>query len=259
MTGDHRLLAYNVRYALHSPGNRAWERRRDAVADTVSHHDPDIVAFQEVWKGQFADLRERLPQFDWVAPTAGEQHTVIAYDPDRYTLLEADSLWLSEPDTEPGVPGWDSTYQKRFTYARLRAGETTCWLFDVHLPYTGETAPRESLKMVRHTVTDVSGTDPVVLAGDLNAEPGSDVYELGSQSRDSLQELTYASDCTETVAGPDATFTGYPDNDDQPCNIDHCLVTPDVTIDRVETVVPETETDEFRPSDHRPILVDLRF
>lgn len=251
----HRLLSYNVRYELNSPGDHAWDRRQDAVTEAVDRLAPDAVAFQEVWKAQFGDLQALLPTYEWVAPSDGEEHTVIAYDPDRYTLLEAGSQWLSEPGTEPGVPGWDSTFQKRFTYARLR-DEQPFWLFDIHLPHTGEVAPRESMAMVRETLTAVSGEDPAVVAGDLNTAPGDPVYELGRASREEFRELSYASEHAET-RGPADTFTGYPEGDEEPCNIDHFLVTPGAPVEHVETVVPATETEQFRPSDHRPVLVDV--
>lgn len=53
---------------------------------------------------------------------------------------------------------------------------------------------------------------------------------------------------------PNDSFTGFHGEDEADQDIDHVLVTPDVGVERVETIQPRTETDYFRPSDHRPVL-----
>ena len=257
--GWTRVLAYNVRYELGDVEPRSWERRRDAVAETILQQDPDLVALQEVWRGQLGDLQERLPGYEWVVPKDGEEHAAIAYRSGRYSLVESGSRWLSEPETAPGVPGWDSDYQKRFVYSTLHDEhtDTAVVLFSVHLPFTGERAPREAMLLVREAVTDV-GTDlPVVVAGDFNTSPGEVVYELANQHREPFRDLQYASDLADSVEGPELTFTGFPGDGEDACNIDHVLVTPDVSVVRTATVVPESETAEFKPSDHRPIVADV--
>ena len=254
-----RVLSYNVLYHLNRPDQYAWEERRDGVAETIATQHPDIVCLQEVWRDQLGDLRERLPDYEWVTPPDGTEHTVIAYDPDRYTVLTDGSQWLSEPEADPGTPGWDGPYQKRFTYATFddTLTDTEFTVFSVHLHSEGEIAQPEGMKLIRQTLTEVSGDEPAILPGDYNVEPGSETYELGRKSSEEFRDLVYASDVADTVTGPEATFTSI-DNDNEE-TIDHVLVTPDVTVERVETVVPESESESFRPSDHRPVLVDVVF
>ena len=119
-----RVLSYNVLYHLNRPDQYAWEERRDAIADTIADQNPDVVCLQEVWRNQLKDLQERLPDYEWVAPPDDNEHTVIAYLPDRYTVLEEGSRWLSEPGADPGTPGWDGPYQKRFTHTTFRDEHT---------------------------------------------------------------------------------------------------------------------------------------
>lgn len=263
MTGDghsHRILAYNVRYDLNEPGKRAWKDRRDAVAETVHTQSPDIVAFQEVWKTQLADLRERLPEFEWVVPTDGDEHAAIAYRSDRYDVVDSGSRWLSEPETPPGVAGWDSTFPKRFTYAILEErgrDSTRLAVFSIHLPHTGQRAPRAALDLVLETVGNVTDELPTVITGDFNVEPGEDVYERATSEQSGRRELAYATTRASVREGPDVTFTGFPDEDEEELNIDHTLVTPDLSVERVVTVVPDRESTTFVPADHRPIYVDV--
>jgi endonuclease/exonuclease/phosphatase family metal-dependent hydrolase len=254
----HSILSYNIRYDLNESGPRNWANRQEAVVAEVQRYNPDLVAFQEVWRGQLLDLKESLPEYEWVVPVEGEEHTAIAYNPDEYTPLVENAEWLSESNTDSGVPGWDGSFQKRFTYAQFAtADDNAFWLFNIHIYHTGEDAPTEGMELVRQRLTDVSSDGPAVVVGDLNAEPGEAVYETGRQSREPFRDLVSASERAETVAGPETTYIGFPDDDEKPCNIDHALVTPDVTVERVETIVPERETEEFCPSDHRPLLVGV--
>jgi endonuclease/exonuclease/phosphatase family metal-dependent hydrolase len=255
-----RVLSYNVRYDLNAPGRDSWANRKDAVAETIAECAPDIVLLQEVWKGQFADLRERLDGFAWVGPAEGEEHTAVGYRPDRFDLLDSAWTWLAEPETEPGVPGWDSRYPKRFAHARFRDADGTEFdVVDVHVPHTGERAPRAATDLVRRRLTETTGENPVAVAGDINATPDEAVYERWTDSLPACRDLVAASDRADTVAGPDETFTGFPDDGSESKNIDHAFVSPSVAVERVETVVPSQERDDFRPSDHRPVVADLRF
>ena len=260
-----RVLSYNVLYHLNRPDEYSWENRRDAVAETIASQHPDIVCLQEVWRDQLTDLQERLPDYEWIGPPDGNEHTVIAYRPDRYTVVTEEFRWLSEPDADPGTPGWDGPYQKRFTFVTFRDTwtDTEFVVFSVHLHSEGAVAQPEGMKLLRQTLTEVSSDEPAILVGDYNVEPGSEVYELGRKSRDEFRDLVYASDIAETVDGPEATFTSIDEDDasedEDESNIDHALVTPDLTVERFETVVPESESEEFRPSDHRPIVVDVSF
>ena len=256
-----RILAYNVRYDFGDVEPRSWNHRRDVVAETVADYEPDVVAFQEVWMEQLEELQARLPTFEWVTPDEGNEHAVLAYRADRYDCLTAGSKWLSGPETAPGVPGWDSDYQKRFVYARLADSvtDTAFVVFSVHLPVSGERAPRKAMEFIRETLTDVSRDEPAIVAGDFNTQPGESVYELGRQTREEYRDLAYASEKTITTYGPEITFTGFPNVDEEPMNIDHVLVSPAVAVERTATVIPDAETDSFKPSDHRPILADVRF
>lgn len=254
-----RVLTYNVRYELNDVGSTAWDRRREAVLDTIATAAPDIVCLQEVWKDQLADIESGLPDYEWVGARDGREHTVIGYRPAEFRVLDRGWEWLAEDGAEPGTPGWDARYQKRFTYATLErsgSGAPLC-VFSVHLHFTGDTAPSNGMELVRERMTAVADGAPAMLAGDLNTQPGDPTYELGAAPRQDLRDLVYASQRAGAVTGPEHTFTGFPGEDEVDQDIDHVLVTPDVGVERVETVRPPAETDSFRPSDHRPVLATV--
>lgn len=267
---DLRLVTYNVLYTGVTEGlypeidtePYSWERRRDSVAETLKAKGPDVVAFQEVWMGQFDDLDERLPGYAWVAHDDGVRHTPIAYRSDRFDVVDDGTFWLSEEDADPGEAGWDAANQRLVTHATLRDedGDEVA-VFSVHLDHVGERARKEGARMVREKVTKLTDdTTPVAVAGDFNCQPGSDAYEVMVEEKGSLRGLGDAYETATDTLGPKLTFTGlHGDDSEEELNLDHVFVTDGLEVEGYETNVPEDESEEFRPSDHRPVVVDLRY
>lgn len=263
-----RLASYNVRYHGVDTGERAWTSRRDDVVSSVRALAADIVAFQEVWLEQFSFLQDRLPEFAWVARDGDQQHTPIAYREDRYSLLDWGTVWLSEPDAEPGTPGWDGTYQRLVTHATLRNEcGTSVGVYSIHLDHEGRKARKQGIELIRDRLTESHPKCPVIVAGDFNCEPGSPAHERATDSTDRYRQLADTRRVAETVAGPAESYTGFSsdsgggfetDEGDERVTIDHVLVTDGVGVERFETYVPEAHSPSHRPSDHRPVVADLQ-
>jgi endonuclease/exonuclease/phosphatase family metal-dependent hydrolase len=262
-----RIVSYNVRYQGIDTDDRAWTNRCDGVVSTVRTLAPDVVAFQEVWLDQLPDLQSGLSEFAWVARDTDEQHTPIAYREERFTLLDWDTFWLSEPEAEPGVPGWDGTYQRLVTHATLREEETgrSIAVYSVHLDHEGRQARVRGVDLIRDHLSAAHPEGAVVVAGDFNCEPGSSAHDRAVDSTERYRHLVDTRRVAETVAGPEESYTGFEagegfetDEDDR-VTIDHVLVTDGVSVERFETHVPETDDQPNPPSDHRPVVADLVF
>ena len=265
-----RLLSYNVLYTGVVDGlypeidttPYTWEKRRDSVAETVKAQGPDIVAFQEVWMEQFDDLRERLPGFGWTARDDGMRHTPIAYRSDRFEVVETGTFWLSEDDAEAGGAGWDGAHQRLVTYATLRegGGGDEIAVFSVHLDHVGERARNEGARLVREKVTElVDEKTPVAVAGDFNCGPASDAYRRMVEDDETRRGLEDTRQTASVVEGPETTFTGlHEDDDEEDQNLDHIFVAG-FDVGRQATLVPEDDSADFRPSDHRPVVADLGY
>jgi endonuclease/exonuclease/phosphatase family metal-dependent hydrolase len=254
-----RLVSYNVLYQSVSPEGHSWADRRESVLAELDRLGPDVIAFQEVWTGQFDDLRDGLDEFSWVAATDAPVHTPIAYRADRFEAVESGTFWLSPPDAEPGAPAWDAAYERLATYTVLFEAETDASLTvtNVHLDHEGEKARQEGIALARQRLTDAA-KGPAVLAGDFNCRPGDPAHRQATVDRDAQRSLTDATALAGEVEGPAETYTGFPEEDYQPQDIDHVLVSPELDVERVVTCVPPGETDR-RPSDHRPVLADFAY
>jgi endonuclease/exonuclease/phosphatase family metal-dependent hydrolase len=258
-----RVLSYNLRYAGIDEGPIAWERRRERVASVIDDADPDLLALQECWLDQLDDLRERLPAYDWIgfADQTGE-HTPIGYRRERLAVVEADAFGLA-PDGERGVPGWDGEYPRTVTRARFRrkrsaptdddhsAATAEFTLFSIHLDNRGERARREGARTIR----DRLPSGPVVVAGDCNCLPDSEPYETFTR------ELTDTARAARRRSGPAETYVGFggaavdEEDDPTPRRLDYVFCRG-VAVD-AHCVLSHDGDPTDRPSDHRPVVVDV--
>lgn len=247
-----RLLSYNVRYAELDVDEHAWSRRRDGVASLVRFHDPDVVCLQEVWREQLADLRERLPGYEWACERVLDgEHTPVGYRPERFSPAETGVFSLSETPEDPTAFGWDSTIPRVTTAVTLRDGaaDESLGVVNTHFEHAGERARRESAALLAERVGD--RPEPTVLAGDLNCRPGEAPYRTLVESG-----LRDARDAAATTHGPETTFNDFeaPQPGDR---IDHVFLAGDVDVERFGVLADIDARGQY-PSDHFALLVDLQ-
>jgi len=265
-----RVLTYNVRRDVADDGEFDWAGRRDAVAGTVRFHRPAVVGLQEPLAHQYADLRDALPGFEWVGQSreAGEgegEFCPVGYRRDRFERLDAGTFWLSPTPDDPGSVGWDATYPRVATWARLRDrdGGGTVLYCNTHFDHEGARARVEGARVLRERVRALrEGDEPVVVGGDFNCVAGDDPYRVLAGASDDDREgepseraLVDAREASPYPAhGPDTTRTDFeslrPDR-----QIDHVFVAGAAV--EGYGVAADVVGDGWFPSDHLPVVVDL--
>ena len=249
-----RLLTYNVRYATLDTGKNAWERRRDGVASLVRFHDPDVVCLQEVWQDQLADLRERLPDYEWAFErTSSGEHTPVGYRDERFTALETEILSLSETPADLHAMDWGTTVPRVTTAVRLSESDAdeTFTVANVHLDHDSPTARERGASLLADRFGD--RTDPTVVAGDFNCTPGESPYrELTATAgfRD-------ARDVAAAPHGPEATYNDF-EAPQQDRRLDHVFLDEGLDVERFG-VLTDRDDRGLYPSDHFAVLAEFEF
>ncbi|MFB6129884.1 MAG: endonuclease/exonuclease/phosphatase family protein [Salinigranum sp.] len=261
------VMTYNVRYDNPNDGEYVWHRRRDEVASVVRFHHPDLVGLQEASPDQLEDMRDRLPEFEWLVAgrpsveNAGE-YPAIGYDRARFNLESDDTFWLSETPDVPGSLGWDAMLPRLVKYVRLRERDTGVQLyhFNTHFDHAGETARLESAHLLRDRIDDVAVDLPLVLTGDFNSRQGSPPYRYLTERDKSSPGRTLVDTHRVTQQrhhGPGTTMTDFrnliPDK-----KIDYVFVTDDVEVVGHGVCADSFDNGIF-PSDHLPVRVELLF
>lgn len=249
-----KVMSFNVRVATaeDDPADE-WPEREATVASVVRLHGPAVVGLQEPLAGQFAALRERLPEYEWVGAgrrdgdDAGE-HVPIGYT-SRFERLDSGTFWLSEDPETPGSVGWDASLPRIATWLRLRDRRTDAVFVhcNTHFDHRGTTAREESARLLAERLPSIAGDAPTVLTGDCNCAPGSTPYGILADAFDDAAAIA-----DHPHHGPTGTYHGF---DGEPGErIDYVFV--DGFGVRQHATLPD-HWDGRYPSDHFPILAEL--
>ena len=259
-----RVMTFNLRYDTPSDEGNAWPHRRDWVAALIRFHAPDALGVQEALAHMLTDLDARLPGFARVGVgradgRAGGEFSAILYRTDRLELLDSGTFWLSPTPEVAGSKGWDAAIERIATWARFRDRRTGCRHvhLNTHFDHVGEQARQESARLIRRRIAALASGMPVVVTGDLNADPASAPYRI--LTRDTVGDATpplrdALAASRDAHYGPTSTWTAF--RAIEPGRrIDYVLVSPQVRVLK-HAILPDSWDDRF-PSDHLPVLAAI--
>lgn len=260
------VMTFNIRYNNPDDGENAWPQRRDLVAKTIRFYQVDLLGVQEALHEQMQDLSESLPEFKWIGAGRDDgkekgEYSAIFYRPDRFKLLQQQTFWLSATPERAGSVGWDAAITRVCTWGQFRDQPTgkAFFIFNTHFDHIGETARRESAKLVLENIRRQAAAAPAILTGDFNATDTSAVYQIlseGALAPAAPSHLLYDTRHISLLPhyGPLWTFHGFGKVAARP-GIDYVFVTSGVKVLRHGTIAEG----ERYASDHLPVLAELRF
>jgi len=251
-----RVMTFNVRLPVADDGSDRWELRRDLMVRTIRQQHPDVMGTQELYKLQGDYIVGKLPEYTWFGigrhGDDGDEHMGVFYRSDRLRVVESGNFWLSDTPDVPGSITWGHPYPRMVTWAlfELKASGRRFYYYNTHLPYReqDEEARSKGAAEILARLRALPASVPVILTGDFNTSPDSPAHALLTQ------ELRDARLTASSHSGPEATFhnfTGIPDR-----RIDWIFY-------RGFRAVAEhtitTQQDGRYPSDHFPVLAELRW
>lgn len=256
------VMSFNIRYDNPEDSMNNWKFRKERVANAVRFYDVDIVGMQEVLCNQLEDLRQRLPEYGVVGVGREDgkekgEYSALWYRKSRFTLLDSGNFWLSETPEVAGSKGWDGACERIASWAKLKdavSGKEYLAL-NTHLDHVGVVARREGVNLILEKVNELGGELPVIVTGDFNSEPESDVIK-NITDPNNPKHLTDARLESPVVYGPSWTFHDFDKlpYDKRPL-IDYVFVRNGLSVLRYG-VLAETENESLL-SDHAPVLVTV--
>lgn len=252
------LMSYNLRYATERDGENQWENRKGKVVDLLAFYEPALFGIQEGLIHQLQYIDQKLSDYTYVGvgrddgKEAGE-FSAIFYDSTLLSLIESGTFWLSETPKKVSV-GWDASMERICTYGlfEIQANGKQIWVFNAHFDHRGPTARLESAKLILEKITQYNTNQfPVVLMGDLNAEPDSKTIKaIADKMEDGLHIAK------KPFYGPVGTFNGFEKLPVLDRRIDY-IFTLNLEVLSYAHIDDRYENNRF-VSDHLPVWVKVK-
>lgn len=242
-----RVMTYNIYGArATSPANAA---DLDAIAEVIRRQDPDFVTLNEVdvftersgkSVHQARDLAEKLGMewhFSKAIDISGGQYGDAVLS--KYPILETFSYTLPCAAEQPGE-------DRSLCVIRVEIDGKSLYVASTHLDHLSGDASRMVQAAEIRTICSTELTGDMILCGDLNAVPSSNVIATMTSFL--------------TAAGTIDQYT-YP-SDDPTRKIDYIMFTPinHFGVQNCQVVSRnDQQVDGADASDHRPVVADIRF
>ena len=152
--------------------------------------------------------------------------------------------------------GWDSAYPRICTFGLFTVLENNqkIWVFNTHLDHIGPEAQKEGTKLILDKISLVNKENlPVVVMGDFNVEPNSEVISSTKTTMDDSKDIA------KVKFGSDGTFNGFKYNELATRRIDYILISKLSNLKVNKYAVFSSAIDFKFPSDHFPVFVELEF
>lgn len=256
------VMSFNIRYDNPEDSLDNWQYRKDRAANAIRFYDVDILGTQEVLHNQLEDLKQRLPGYAVIGVGREDgkekgEYSALWYKTDRFDLLDSGYFWLSETPEVAGSKGWDGACERIASWAKLQDKKSGKKYFalNTHLDHVGVVARREGISLILDRVNELSDGLPVIVTGDFNSDPQSDVIKHITDAANP-EHLTDSRDVAAIVYGPSWSFHDFGNipYDRRPL-IDYVFVNHGLKVLRYG-VLAEMENNDFL-SDHAPVLVTV--
>ncbi|MBM3846709.1 MAG: endonuclease/exonuclease/phosphatase family protein [Verrucomicrobia bacterium] len=255
-----RAVTFNLRFASDKSPN-SWAARRPVIKSCWNWMDADIVGTQEGLFRQIKDMEADLPGYNWIGlgrdgGSRGE-FMAIFFKKRRFEVMEFDHFWLSDTPSLIASTNWGNTNRRMATWARFKdrrdGREFIC--LNTHLDHAIQGAREKGARLIRDRVLAMKPELPVLVLGDFNAEPDREsTYHILTHDGLFRDAWTHARTRRNEALSTFHDFRGAVPGS---FRIDWILTRGAWSWDHAETVVFQ-KGGQF-PSDHHPVLADLRW
>ena len=249
-----KILTYNLRCNSASDGVNMFDIRKGLILDKLTREAPDIIGFQEMLPAMRAFLKRHLTGYTIVGRSRsadyGGEHVDIAFNTETTDVFALEYFWLSPSPYAAGSRYENQSSCPRITTAGVfkhRGFAEPFRVYNTHLDHVGEEARVKGMKLILDKIAEDGGRFklPVLLMGDMNAEPGSEAVKLALQAP-----------LTDLTAGVKSSFHGWGSLEN--VKIDYIFADAAVT-DKfsAEVSVWDDCVSGVYLSDHYPVMVTL--
>jgi endonuclease/exonuclease/phosphatase family metal-dependent hydrolase len=253
-----KLMTFNIRYGSADDGPCHWDNRKSLIIDRINAFGPDLLGLQECQDDfQAKFIKDHLQEYEFFGVRrAGGSVTALEMAPilfrkSVFRLVQKGCFWLSKTPQAPGSQSWGSIFPRTATWVELvHQGSNRVLIFlNTHFDYE-PSAIEESAKLLGKWIRTTTGTRPIIVTGDFNAEKNSTAY-LQLTEKSALRDVYRQ---VQTGDGNEGTFHGF-GREAVSKPIDWMLVSAHFEV--LDAEIDRYHKDDLYPSDHYPVTAIL--
>lgn len=248
-----KVLSFNV--LCYGNGIHHYKDRAPRVLGQIADEAPALFGVQEATPEWMEILKERFcPEYGQAGigrDGGGKgEASAIFYKADEFDFESCGDFWLSETPDKPSK-GWDAACIRICSYAVLRDKATgrRFAMINTHLDHRGPVAMVKGCEMVVKKALELDM--PVVMTGDFNNTPDSEVYRLIREA--GIDDTRVIAKHSDTLG----TFTDFGKDPDKYDTIDY-IFTRGFRAETFKVKNEVCEDGEFA-SDHLAITAEIEF
>ncbi len=253
------IMSYNLRFDNPRDSANNWQFRKEALAQLVQKHQPDLLGTQEGLYQQIVDLADLLPDYQWIGvgrddgKQAGEMMAIF-YRPARVELLAAGHFWLSELPLEAGSRSWESACARMLTWGKFRDRHTgkLFWHFNTHFDHYSAQARAMGARLINRKLPEIAAEGLSFLTADMNFTPQDATYQIVAEKWADCQKLA------SKIRHQNSSFNGFAARKPNML-IDYVWVNAPQAVKVKSYEIDESKKSDGRfPSDHFPLIIRLK-
>jgi endonuclease/exonuclease/phosphatase family metal-dependent hydrolase len=191
-----RAVSFNIRYGTANDGEHRWERRREAVFQTIRSHAAHVLGIQEALRFQLDEIDAAVPGYRVIGVgrddgrEAGE-FAAILVDTARFEVPEEGTFWLSDTPEVPGSMHWGNRITRIMSWARLvdRSSGDTLHVLNAHWDHESQASREKSAEALLAALGPPARAGAAIVLGDFNADERNPAFRrlLGGGLRDTFR------------------------------------------------------------------------
>ncbi len=254
------ITTYNIRHASLSDkkSGNDWNIRKKPLANLIKSHNPDIIGTQEGNNKQLNDLKNLLPDYDYIGHSYGGKdgklhNCATFYKTDKFEILDKGVFWYSETPDTPSI-GWDATDQRicHWTKFKEKKSGKTFFVFNSHFYWQFITARKNSGNVLIDKIQQITEGLPVICTGDYNSTESTPQIQKITSVLNDAYKVTETHPVGPVGTGfPGGIFQGIPKN-----RIDYIFVSPFIRVLSYKVLTNSYNNGHY-PSDHLPITCNI--
>lgn len=255
-----RIISSNIRYENPKDGDHDWPNRREYLAECLNRFDAHLIGTQEGREDQLRDLEKLLPNLKMVDShrrwIEKRMYPCLFFNLDELTCHESGDLWLSETPHKIGSSSFESAFPRLVTWGIFSFKdfpEKTFLVANTHLDHVLDSTRIEQAKVLCQELKILAKKKPLILMGDFNTEPTSEVRKIIFSSFPQLKDPWEEKNLPEISSHH--PFTG---ENPKGARIDWILCPKEFKCDEIR--FDQSKSDKgIYPSDHFPLLAAMEW